>query len=270
MGRRKQSGLDAIASMPWPVGIMLGIGAYWFIRHGIGAYFAAQGSTLAKGFSGEVFAPLAWGVLILCWAAAGISALRQRQRKYLLETQTGLDSLRSLSWREFEMLVGESFRRRGYSVEETGLGGKDGGIDLIVRKQGRTELVQCKQWKNRQVIVATVREMWGLKAHHQADGVHIVCIGEFTPDAAAFASGKPIHLVTGQALLEMIKAVQTNPAPSAAAPRTNAIVESADIHCPVCGSVMVKRTNKRNGQTFMGCPQYPRCNGTRPDSSRLG
>ena len=50
-----------------------------------------------------------------------------------------------MSWREFEMLVGEAFRRRGCFVEETGLGGKDGGIDLVVSKGGRKELVQCKQ-----------------------------------------------------------------------------------------------------------------------------
>lgn len=30
------------------------------------------------------------------------------------------------------MQVSESFRRQGYEVVENGLGGKDGGIDLIV------------------------------------------------------------------------------------------------------------------------------------------
>ncbi len=263
MARRKQSGLDVIASMPWPVGIAFGVMAYWIIRHGIGIYFASQESVLGQAFSGTAFAPIAWVALTACWLVAGASALQRRKRKYLLETQTGLDGLRGISWREFEMLVGESFRRRGYAVEETGLGGKDGGIDLIVRKEGRTELVQCKQWKNRQVTVATVREMWGLKAHHHADAVHIVCIGHFTPDATAFASGKPIHLITGQTLLDSIRAVQSNQAALHVVQRIEPIGNSADIACPACGGGMVKRTNRRNGQFFMGCSQYPRCNGTR-------
>jgi hypothetical protein len=38
-------------------------------------------------------------------------------------------------------------------------------------------------------------------------------------------------------------------------------------HCPICKAVMVKRTAKRGakaGSKFWGCPDYPRCRGTRP------
>lgn len=42
-----------------------------------------------------------------------------------------MDSLREMNWHQFEQLAGEAFRRQGYAVEETGLGGADGGIDLI-------------------------------------------------------------------------------------------------------------------------------------------
>ena len=36
-----------------------------------------------------------------------------------------------MSWREFEMLVGEAFRVQGYSVVETG-GSADGGVDVVL------------------------------------------------------------------------------------------------------------------------------------------
>lgn len=120
-----------------------------------------------------------------------------------------LDTLKSMSWREFETLVGEAFKRRGYFVEETAGGGKDGGIDLMLRKSGRMELVQCKQWRTQQVKVSTVREMWGLAAHHDADAVKIVCVGTFTADAEQFAKGKAIELINGERLLEFVRAVQT-------------------------------------------------------------
>ena len=116
-----------------------------------------------------------------------------------------------MNWRDFERLVGEAFHRRGYAVEETGLGGADGGIDLILRKDGRTELVQCKQWRSRQVKASVVREMWGLVSHHKADAVKIVCVGDFTRDAKEFAEGKAIELITGERLLEMIREVQSAP-----------------------------------------------------------
>lgn len=34
--------------------------------------------------------------------------------------------------------------------------------------------------------------------------------------------------------------------------------------CPLCGSVMVGRTNKSTGERFLGCTRYPQCKGTRP------
>lgn len=34
--------------------------------------------------------------------------------------------------------------------------------------------------------------------------------------------------------------------------------------CPRCGEAMVERTNRRSGERFLGCKQYPRCRGTRP------
>ena len=137
---------------------------------------------------GSMSAPFAWMALAICWLGALLSFFGRRRRAKLLEVQSGLDSITAMSWREFEMLVGEAYRRQGYSVEETDLGGADGGIDLVLRKDGRSQLVQCKQWKSRQVNVSVVREMWGLVAHHGAAGARIVCVGTFTPDAAAAIS----------------------------------------------------------------------------------
>ncbi len=34
--------------------------------------------------------------------------------------------------------------------------------------------------------------------------------------------------------------------------------------CPRCGTTMIERSNKRSGERFMGCRQYPQCKGTRP------
>ena len=36
MAKRKESGIELLASIPWPIGFVLGILAYVAIRHGIG------------------------------------------------------------------------------------------------------------------------------------------------------------------------------------------------------------------------------------------
>lgn len=256
----------------------MGIAAYLVVRYGIGWWFSHQGGMLSQGFaqqSSGMFAPLAWTLLGVCWLAALLSYLGTRSRRRFLETRTTLESLAASGWRQFELLVGEAFRRQGYSVEETGLGGADGGIDLILRKEGRRTLVQCKQWKRQQVGVSVVREMYGLLAHHHAHAVKIVCIGSYTKDAERFADGKPIELIGGEQLLAMIRAMQQQatatakpmPAPVLiarifASATSTAPTTIASPSCPRCGSALVQRRNRRTKEHFLGCSQFPKCRGT--------
>lgn len=112
----------------------------------------------------------------------------------------GLKALHAMTWQDFEHFCGGWFEKRGYRVKMCGLGGADGGIDLIVRKRRKVSLVQCKHWKAR-VGVSTVREMYGIMTAERFDGVYIVSLNGFTKDAKKWASGKPITLVSDTELL---------------------------------------------------------------------
>lgn len=267
MARRgKKSGFEVLADLPWPAGVVAGAVGFIAIQQVVPWWLTKHKGPLAVGLGAQlsnILAPLAWLLLALCWMAALASCLGSRRRRLLLDTRDPLDSLASGSWAQFEQLVGEAFRRHGYTVEETGLGGADGGIDLILRKQGQKVIVQCKQWRSRQIGVSVVREMAGLLAHHRADAVKIVCIGTFTRDAEAFAAGKPIELIRGEALLGMIRAVQ-----KPAANRVEPQLEPATCPTPQaaacrrCGSALVARSNRRTGEQVQGCSQFPHCRGT--------
>lgn len=274
MARRRESGIELLASMPWRFSFVLGIVAFIAIRYGIGWYLSTVDSPVGQGMgkllSAGAYAPFAWFALVACWIAALASFMGSRRRSHLLEQQTGLDSLRAMSWREFEMLVGEAFRRRGFAIQETGLGGADGGIDLILRKDGQTTLVQCKQWKTQRVDVKVVREMYGLLGHHRASAVKIVAVGHYTADAQRFAQGKPIELIHGDALLAMVRDGQTpSPTGTARAMDSHAVDVAPDPAraalpvCPKCGGTMIRRSNRRTKEPFWGCTKYPACRGTR-------
>jgi restriction system protein len=168
------------------------------------------------------------------------------------------------------MLVGEAFRRQGYAVRETGLGGADGGIDLILNKNGKATLVQCKQWKNQRVDVKVVREMLGLLIDQGASAVKIVAIGDYTEEAKRFVIGKPIELINGDVLLSMVREVQTRTLDKMDAVTTNHANKikieptlSPEVVCPKCGANMVKRSNRQTKEQFWGCVKYPACRGTR-------
>lgn len=268
MGRGRRSLLDDLAVLPWPAGLVFGVLGFGLIRHGIPAWASGQPPLLAQAFGNpDAFAPLAWIVLVACSIASLVSWLNARRKRRLLDAQSGLASIAALGWRDFERLVGEAFRRQGYAVEESGLGGADGGIDLILSKDGQRTLVQCKQWRRRKVPVNVVREMYGLLAHHGAHAVQIATVGGFTPDAKRFAQGKPITLIDGDTLLAMMRAVQARDAVSRS--RIEPVMQAAKPEvpsapeCPRCGGRMVERRNRRSGNRFWGCSTYPDCKGTR-------
>ncbi len=272
MGRGKRNLIDVLAGLPWPVGLVVGALGYLTLAHGVPMWFARQGGPLAQAFAGasNPFSLLGWLVFGMCAIGALASFFNTRRTRQLLDTRTGLESIAALGWRDFERLVGEAFRRRGYSVEETGLGGADGGIDLILRRDGRRILVQCKQWRRERVPINVVREMYGLMAHHRADEVRIAALGGFTPDAERFAEGKRIELIDGSTLLAMIeegRAVRSGAIDARNRIEPKVVATAKKLigvpFCPRCGETMVHRVNRRNGNGFWGCSTFPACKGIR-------
>ncbi len=271
MSRRNPSLGEMLVLLPWQVSAGLAAIAFVGLRWVIPSLHFENPilATFAKATGG-----LAWLALLGLGTISLLSALFARRKKALLEEQRDADSLRALSWQELEWLVGEAYRRKDYAVEESLSGGSDGGIDLILRKDGRTLLVQCKRWKTQSVGAPVIREMFGLLGHHGADGVIIVTSGGFTRDAMSFAEGKPIELIDGKALLALVRGVQRQlkdtvpPIPNA--PETKAVESASKLappHCPSCQARMVKRTARRganSGNTFWGCSNYPTCRGVRP------
>jgi restriction system protein len=92
-----------------------------------------------------------------------------------------------------------------------------------------------------------------MTAKHATGGI-LITSGIFTQEAKNFAAGKPIDLVDGTQLLQLIANVQkqraTLPKPA-----------PANV-CPKCGGEMVLRTAQKGpnpGLKFWGCSNYPKC-----------
>lgn len=265
-----------MASAPWPVGAVLGASILLGGLYLLPALLAGSAnpflSALAAAIGRGGLNPLLWLLAGACWLAALLSAVSAHRRRQLLDRQASLSDLRNLSWRQFEQLVGEAFRRQGFAVEETGQHGPDGGIDLMLRRGEEHVLVQCKQWRTQRVGVNIVREQYGLLAHHGASRAVIVTVGDFTPDAQSFAAGKPITLVNGEALLQLVAAVQQappgedrgrapiEPIPEPSLPDRHTAAQPS---CPRCSAPMVERTSRDRGTRFYGCSKFPACRGTR-------
>lgn len=209
---------------------------------------------------------------MLFFTGAIASYLGKRKRTGLIaHVATGKpdEALRSMSWCDFELLVGEAFRLQGYSVTETGGGGADGGVDLKLKKGSEFFLVQCKQWRAYKVSVNVVRELFGVMSAEGATGGFVVTSGTFTADAKAFADGRNIDLIDGPALsvmLELALAAKTSAQnKKTTTPATQApTVASKEPLCPRCGGAMMERVAKQGsnaGGAFWGCNAFPKCRG---------
>src|SRR5438270_6384535 len=166
-------------------------------------------------------------------------------------------------WRDLEAVVGEAYRREGYSVLPRGGPQPDGGVDLELRRGDERLIVQCKHWLNRQVPVQKVREMLGVVVAEGATGGVFVATSGFTAEARRFAVGQPLTLIDGSALSKLAQTVHQ---PAAGRQQTQRpAIEAAPV-CPSCGKSMVRRTARRGqnaGSEFWGCAGYPACKGIR-------
>lgn len=248
---------------PW-VCLTLGVVSYavleWLQRTQI-----ASKSELLFSFATSLYAPMALGFFVFF---AALSAVHRARRSKLVDQQTGLDSLRHTPWKDFEVLVAEAFRRRGYTADYSLDTGPDGGVDIFLKKEGRTALVQCKRWKEWSVGVSVVREMFGILHDRNADEVFIVTTGGFTADAEAFAKGKPVKLIDGSHLWDMVRQVQ-GASQAALMPPSNVQADSLltdSPECPKCGGEMLYKEAKQGataGSFFWSCSRFPQCRGNR-------
>ena len=275
---------EMLLVLPTWVGPQLALLLFLFLRFLIPAIFGGgekpDAGTVVAGVAKGVALPVAALVLFI-WLLAEVQKWRRRR---LLDAQSGLPSIRDLSWQEFEHLVGEAYRRQGYVVQETGSAAGDGGIDVLLTKGDERVLVQCKQWRTRRVGVKPVRELFGVVTSESATRGILVTCGSFTRGAQLFAEGKPLVLVEGPELWQLVKSVRTARSSSEPEHRPTRVEPEmsgpqrlpgpdvgASPECPACSAQMVLRTARKGpnaGSQFWGCFRFPKCRGTREHPQR--
>lgn len=256
---RKDSIFEDVMKMPWPVGVV--IAAIIFFMFHVYQLVAPQDALNRAIFSGVRM--LAYVFIMLMLLASFFSFLTQKIRSKRFRTTQSMADLRSLTWRQFESFIGESFREQGYFVMETPEG-PDNGVDLVLRKDGEKTFVQCKHWKTNTVGVEKVRELLGSMTAGGAHNGIFVASGYYTKPAKNLASQSGIRLVDGDDLARLINADIERPK---LIPLEQEVTEREV--CPICNAPMVKRQAMRGpnkGNSFWGCSKYPQCRGTRQAS----
>lgn len=253
MSTKSPSLLLAFSYLPWWASVVAGIVVYIGLTYVLPALVTDNQILVMVVGAGKSVA-IWFSLLFLIPAVTSI--YRRRKRKQLVEHQASIQTLRETSWSDFEVLVGEVFRRKGFTVQENMSGGADGGIDLLLMKDGERHIVQCKQWRKSKVGVPIVREMFGVLKASSAKTVYVVISGHFTKEAIAFTADLPITLINGDELLALTAEVQSSE-------KIKPDLQNSPVNqCPKCDSELVKRVAKKGvnkGNEFLGCSSFPKC-----------
>lgn len=168
------------------------------------------------------------------------------------------EKLRAIDWYQFEKLTELIFKDLGYKVDRRGGAHADGGIDLVIEKDGQKLGVQCKHWKTWNVRPKEVREFVGALHIAELKSGYYVTLQGCTEAAGELANERMIQFVDETNVINSIRMRDGQ-----VKPEMLRLLNDKTKHCPKCESVMVWKTPAygEKWQPFWGCPRYPRCKG---------
>jgi len=117
------------------------------------------------------------------------------------------ENINSLTGIEFEKVCQRLLEKMGFLVETTKTTG-DGGIDLIAYNSqpllSGKYIIQCKRYTG-SVGEPIIRDLYGVITSERANKGVLMTSGVFTKQAQSFAEDKPIELIDGIKLKELIQ-----------------------------------------------------------------
>ena len=103
--------------------------------------------------------------------------IRQQQERDYFRRINRLEDIQKIDPIQFEKIISALFKRMGYDVLLTKASG-DEGIDLILSKNGKKSVVQCKRYSGT-VGQPITRDLYGSMIHNRAEDAYLITTGVF-------------------------------------------------------------------------------------------
>jgi restriction system protein len=169
-------------------------------------------------------------------------------------TLTISQQLRKIDWFQFEKLIEQIYRHRGYSVKRIGGANPDGGVDLIIESTAEKFVVQCKHWRKWTVGVRQIREFLGTLTDSKISKGIFITLNGYSEDAKKLADKHGIRMLNESDVIKMLE-----DSGLMKAKEVTALFSDARKFCPKCENEMVLRTTRSTGNQFWGCSDFPKC-----------
>lgn len=193
---------DFLAQIPWWICVSLSLSFYLLLQY-VMPFFENQGALVSEVHIslGPVLAPV---VALAFLAPVTFSFLKSNRKKRLHDLRNEIQAIQDLSWAEFTEQVAAAYRQAGYLVLDTPPYSSDPNIDLYMRKSANLYLLQSRYWLNKKLGLREVKNLFAIIHEKQASGAFLLTSGIFTMEARRYAVGRPINLVDGIQLVELL------------------------------------------------------------------
>ncbi|WP_240420281.1 restriction endonuclease [Paenibacillus periandrae] len=195
-----------------------------------------------------------FGVAAVAFVAVTVAMIIRKMDYKEKLRRSGIADIDKMDGREFELYLGELFKKHNYEVKVTQASG-DYGADLVIAKAGKLIVVQAKRFKSN-VGIKAVQEVVGAIAHYKASEAWVITNSDYTDAAQVLAKSNNVRLISREGLIEFVLKMN----PTAGTPITLKIdqeITPAGITCSKCGSAMVLRKGPKG--EFLGCSSFPKC-----------
>ncbi|WP_317259420.1 restriction endonuclease [Paenibacillus baimaensis] len=171
-----------------------------FVLFTFGAFFGTY--YLTKSLS------TSFGVTAVAFVAVIVAMIISKKNYNEKLRRSGIADIDKMDGREFELYLGELFKKHNYEVRVTQASG-DYGADLVIAKAGKTIVVQAKRLKSN-VGIKAVQEVVGAIAHYRATEAWVITNSDYTDAARELAKSNNVRLISREELIEFI--LKMNPA----------------------------------------------------------
>ncbi len=196
---------EFLAQIPWWVSVSLSASFYLLLQYVI-PYFENQSNLVNEVHVslGPVFAPV---VALAFLSPVTFSLLKSTRNRKLHELRQEIRYIQGLECSQFQEYIAEAYEEAGYLVLKNDPHTSDPNIDLVMRKGANLYLLQTRFWRNRKLGLREVKKLYSLMHEKQASGIFLLTTGFFTRESRRYAIGRPINLINGIKLAEMLKPV---------------------------------------------------------------
>lgn len=166
-------------------------------------------ATLAQGLSLAVAGLVLWqtgdflqGLIVFFAVFITLAVLFLLVRLFKPRKRRSLQEIDVMTGHEFEVYLGELFKRHGYKTKVTSASG-DYGADLILHKGGQKIVVQAKRYKN-SVGIRAVQEIIPAIAYYKADVAWVVTNSYLTKQAQNLADANEVVVIDREELIKWL------------------------------------------------------------------